>query len=71
LRISYEDGTKVEVPKEQCNPYVVKSGCLIEILSLSVTFKILQCSENSIEWLKKHSKHPYTFGPNLEFPKEE
>jgi len=71
LRIHYEDGTNVEIPKEQCNPFVVKSGCLIEVVLLSVTIKVLQCTENSIEWLKKHSKHPYTFGNNLDFPKEE
>jgi len=50
---------------------LLKSGCLLTLLKTNVTFKILRLTVGSREWLQKHSRTPWDFGEDLEYPNEE
>lgn len=59
------------INEQQCSPMALKANCKMTILKSNVTFKILQTTPLSREWLEKKSAGQFNFGANVEFAKEE
>lgn len=69
--MSYEDGTSASVAAEQCNPFLLQSGCILTLERTKVSFKVLATTDLSTQWLNAHNRGGWTFGPNLSWPTEE